>query len=40
MKKICVVGHKVPDTDCVLSAIIACEYLEQKGYHKATPYIQ
>ena len=40
MKEINVVGHKVPDTDCVLSAIIACDYLEKKGYHKATPYIQ
>jgi len=40
MREINVVGHKVPDTDCVLSAIIACDYLEKKGYHKATPYIQ
>ena len=34
-----VVGHKVPDTDCVLSAIIACDYLGKKWYN-ATPYIQ
>jgi len=40
MKEINVVGHKVPDTDCVLSAIIACDYLEKKWYNKATPYIQ
>jgi inorganic pyrophosphatase/exopolyphosphatase len=30
MKEINVVGHKIPDTDCVLSAIIACNYLEKK----------
>jgi inorganic pyrophosphatase/exopolyphosphatase len=30
MREIKVVGHKVPDTDCVLSAIIACDYLEKK----------
>ena len=40
MREINVVGHKVPDTDCVLSAIIACDYLEKKCYNKATPYIQ
>jgi len=40
MREINVVWHKVPDTDCVLSAIIACDYLEKKGYSKATPYIQ
>ena len=40
MKEIHVVWHKVPDTDCVLSAIIACDYLVKKWYHKATPYIQ
>lgn len=40
MREIHVVGHKVPDTDCVLSAIIACDYLTKKGYKKATPYIQ
>ena len=40
MREINVVGHKVPDTDCVLSAIIACDYLEKKWYNKATPYIQ
>ena len=31
MREIAVVWHKVPDTDCVLSAIIACDYLEKKG---------
>lgn len=40
MREIAVVWHKVPDTDCVLSAIIACDYLQQKWYHKAIPYIQ
>ena len=40
MREIKVVGHKVPDTDCVLSAIIACDFLEKKWYSKATPYIQ
>ncbi len=40
MREIAVVGHKVPDTDCVLSAIIACDYLEKKWYHTATAYIQ
>ncbi len=40
MKEIQVVWHKVPDTDCVLSAIIAADYLEKKWYKKATPYIQ
>lgn len=40
MKEIHVVWHKVPDTDCVLSAIIAADYLEKKWYQKATPYIQ
>jgi len=40
MREIKVVGHKVPDTDCVLSAIIASDYLEKKGYNKATAYIQ
>ncbi|MCP4522794.1 MAG: manganese-dependent inorganic pyrophosphatase, partial [Candidatus Gracilibacteria bacterium] len=39
MLDIAVIGHKVPDTDCVLSAIIACDYLEKKGYNP-TPYIQ
>ncbi len=34
-----VVGHKVPDTDCVLSAIIASDYLNKKGYN-ATAFIQ
>ena len=40
MREIKVVGHKVPDTDCVLSAIIAANYLEKKWYNKATAYIQ
>ncbi len=40
VKEIKVIWHKVPDTDCVLSAIIACEYLEKKWYTKATAYIQ
>jgi len=40
MREIAVVGHKVPDTDCVLSAIITCDYLMKKWYHSATPYIQ
>jgi inorganic pyrophosphatase/exopolyphosphatase len=39
MLDISVVGHKVPDTDCTLSAIIACDYLNKKGYN-ATAYIQ
>lgn len=39
MLDISVVGHKVPDTDCTLSAIIACDYLNRKGYN-ATAYIQ
>jgi inorganic pyrophosphatase/exopolyphosphatase len=30
MIDISVVGHKVPDTDCVLSAIIASDYLSKK----------
>jgi len=40
MNKINVIWHKIPDTDCVLSTIIACDYLEKKWYKKATPYIQ
>ena len=40
MREIKVVWHKVPDTDCVLSAIIASDFLEKKWYDKATPYIQ
>lgn len=39
MKEISVIGHKNPDTDCTLSAVIMAEYLEKKWY-KATPYIQ
>lgn len=39
MLDIKVIGHKVPDTDCVLSAIIASDYLSKKWYN-ATPYIQ
>jgi inorganic pyrophosphatase/exopolyphosphatase len=30
MFEIKVVGHKVPDTDCVLSSIIFADYLEKK----------
>lgn len=33
MIDISVIGHKVPDTDCVLSAIIAADYLSKKGYN-------
>ncbi|MCP4523977.1 MAG: manganese-dependent inorganic pyrophosphatase [Candidatus Gracilibacteria bacterium] len=39
MLDIAVIGHKVPDTDCVLSAIIASNYLEKKGY-SPTVYMQ
>ena len=39
MMNISVIGHKVPDTDCVLSAIIACDYLTKKGYN-ATAFMQ
>jgi len=39
MRKIKVVWHKIPDTDCTLSAIIMADYLTKKWY-KATPYIQ
>lgn len=39
MQKIAVIGHKNPDTDATLSAIIMAEYLEKKWY-EATPYIQ
>ncbi len=35
-----VVWHKVPDTDCTLSAIILADFLNKKWYYKATPYIQ
>ena len=40
MKEIKVVWHKIPDTDSVLSAIIASDYLVKKWYTKATPYMQ
>jgi manganese-dependent inorganic pyrophosphatase len=39
MIDISVVGHKVPDTDCVLSAIIAGDYLSKKGYNPSV-YMQ
>ncbi|NDK10185.1 manganese-dependent inorganic pyrophosphatase [Candidatus Gracilibacteria bacterium] len=39
MTQISVIGHKNPDTDCTLSAIIMADYLNKKGY-LATPYIQ
>lgn len=39
MTHIQVVGHKNPDTDATLSAIIMADYLTQRGY-SATPYIQ
>jgi manganese-dependent inorganic pyrophosphatase len=39
MINISVVGHKVPDTDCVLSAIIAWDYLSKKGYNPSV-YMQ
>lgn len=40
MKEINIIGHKIPDTDCVLSAIIASDYFKKKWYSKATPFIQ
>lgn len=39
MNEIKVVWHKVPDTDCTLSAIIMADYLEKKWY-KAEAFIQ
>ncbi|MDD4152029.1 MAG: DHH family phosphoesterase, partial [Candidatus Gracilibacteria bacterium] len=39
MKEISVIGHKIPDTDCTLSAIVFSDFLGKKGY-LATPYIQ
>ncbi len=39
MREIKVVWHKIPDTDCTLSAIIMADYLTKKWY-KANPYIQ
>lgn len=39
MVEISVVWHKIPDTDCTLSAIIFSDYLNKKWY-KAIPYIQ
>ncbi len=35
-----VVGHKVPDTDCTLSAIIFADFLNKTWIYNATPYIQ
>lgn len=39
MKQINVVWHKIPDTDCTLSAIVFADYLNKKWY-EAIPYIQ
>jgi len=39
MKEIKVIWHKIPDTDCTLSAIIMADYLEKKWY-KAEAFIQ
>ncbi len=39
MKQINVVWHKIPDTDCTLSAIVFADYLNKK-WCEATPYIQ
>ncbi len=39
MKQISVIGHKNPDTDCTLSALIMTDFLERKWY-EATAYIQ
>lgn len=39
MKKIQVIGHKNPDTDATLSALIAVDFLNKKWYD-ATAYIQ
>lgn len=39
MREIKIVWHKIPDTDCTLSAIIMADYLEKKWY-KAEAYIQ
>ena len=39
MQKIAVIGHKNPDTDATLSALIMAEFLEKKWY-EATAYIQ
>ena len=35
-----VIWHKIPDTDCTLSAIILADYLNKKWIYSATPYIQ
>ncbi|MFK7780122.1 MAG: manganese-dependent inorganic pyrophosphatase [Candidatus Gracilibacteria bacterium] len=35
-----VVGHKIPDTDSVLGAIILADFLNKKGIYNAVPYIQ
>lgn len=39
MKQISVIWHKIPDTDCTLSAIVFADYLNKKWY-EATPFIQ
>ena len=40
MIEIKVVWHKIPDTDCTLSAIIFTDYLNKIGLYSATAYIQ
>lgn len=35
-----VVWHKIPDTDCTLSAIILADFLNKKWIYNATAYIQ
>lgn len=40
MMDIKVVWHKIPDTDCTLSAIILSDFLNKKWVYSATPYIQ
>ncbi|MDD2907267.1 MAG: manganese-dependent inorganic pyrophosphatase [Candidatus Gracilibacteria bacterium] len=40
MIEIKVVGHKIPDTDCTLAAIIFADFLNRKKIYSAKPYIQ
>ena len=40
MINIKVVWHKIPDTDCTLSAIILADFLNKKWIYSATAYIQ
>ncbi|MDD3793611.1 MAG: manganese-dependent inorganic pyrophosphatase [Candidatus Gracilibacteria bacterium] len=35
-----VVGHKIPDTDCTLAAIIFADFLNKKNIYSAKAYIQ